>query len=157
MLKHISRNILASVVLLCCATSCCVADWYHDLVYGNAPLPTDPIAPAPGGDSMAVPVYTPDEIVTLASSDLIFFFTANGIRRPGVVCDFTLPDGELLRIGTRISGDLAKNKVISPVPEKVEYLLQFSRVGKDVIRIDLQKVNGKKILFTGQYKVKGIK
>ena len=76
MLKHISRNILASVVLLCCATSCCVADWYHDLVYGNAPLPTDPIAPAPGGDSIAVPVYTPDEIVTLASSDLIFFFTA---------------------------------------------------------------------------------
>ena len=157
MLKHIFRNILASAVLLCCTTSCCVADWYHDLVYGDAPLPTDPIAPAPDGKSATAPAYTPDEIVTLASSDLIFFFTANGIRKPDVACEFTLPDKELLAIGFRIPEELAKNGAISPVPEKVEYLLQFSPAEKDVVRIDLRKLNEKKILFTGQYKIKRAK
>lgn len=157
MLKHIFRNILVSVVLLCCATSCCVADWYHDLVYGDAPLPTDPIAPAPGGNSATVSAHTPDEIVTLVTGELIFFFTANGIHRPGVVCDFTPPDKETRRIGTRINGELVKNGVISLVPQRVEYLLQFTLSGQDIFQVTLRETDEKKVLFTGQYKIKGAK
>ena len=156
MLKQIFRNILASVALLTCTTSCCVADWYHDWVYGDEPPPTDPIAPAPGGTATA-PAYTPAEIVTIATDNLIFFFTANGIRKPGVACEFLLLDGELFRIGTRIHAELAGNKVISTVPDKVEYLLQFSREGKDGIRIALLKVDEKKDLFSEQYKLKEVK
>ncbi|MBR1998924.1 MAG: hypothetical protein IJ992_00260 [Lentisphaeria bacterium] len=156
MLKQIFRNILASVALLTCTTSCCVADWYHDWVYGDEPPPTDPIAPAPGGTATA-PAYTPAEIVTIATDNLIFFFTANGIRKPGVACEFLLLDGELFRIGTRIHAELAGNKVISTVPDKVEYLLQFSREGKDGIRIALLKVDEKKVLFSEQYKLKEVK
>ena len=156
MLKQIFRNILASVALLTCTTSCCVADWYHDWVYGDEPPPTDPIAPAPGGTATA-PAYTPAEIVTIATDNLIFFFTANGIRKPGVACEFLLLDGELFRIGTRIHAELAGNKVISTVPDKVEYLLQFSRVEKDFIRIALLKTDEKKVLFSEQYKLKEVK
>lgn len=156
MLKQIFRNILASAVLLTCTTSCCVADWYHDWAYGDEPPPTDPIAPAPGGTATA-PAYTPAEIVTIATDNLIFFFTANGIRKPGVACEFLLLDGELFRIGTRIHAELAGNKVISTVPDKVEYLLQFSRVEKDVIRIALLKTDEKKVLFSEQYKLKEVK
>lgn len=156
MLKQIFRNILASAVLLTCTTSCCVADWYHDWVYGDEPPPTDPIAPAPGGTATA-PAYTPAEIVTIATDNLIFFFTANGIRKPGVACEFLLLDGELFRIGTRIHAELAGNKVISTVPDKVEYLLQFSREGKDGIRIALLKTDEKKVLFSEQYKLKEVK
>ena len=156
MLKQIFRNILASAVLLTCTTSCCVADWYHDWAYGDEPPPTDPIAPAPGGTATA-PAYTPAEIVTIATDNLIFFFTANGIRKPGVACEFLLLDGELFRIGTRIHAELAGNKVISTTPDKVEYLLQFSREGKDVIRIALLKTDEKKVLFSEQYKLKEVK
>lgn len=156
MLKQIFRNILASVALLTCTTSCCVADWYHDWVYGDEPPPTDPIAPAPGGTTTA-PAYTPAEIVTIATDNLIFFFTANGIRKPGVACEFLLLDGELFRIGTRIHAELAGNKVISTTPDKVEYLLQFSREGKDGIRIALLKTDEKKVLFSEQYKLKEVK
>lgn len=156
MLKQIFRNILASAVLLTCTTSCCVADWYHDWAYGDEPPPTDPIAPAPGGTATTT-AYTPAEIVTIATDNLIFFFTANGIRKPGVACEFLLLDGELFRIGTRIHAELAGNKVISTVPDKVEYLLQFSRVEKDFIRIALLKVDEKKVLFSEQYKLKEVK
>ena len=156
MLKQIFRNILASAALLTCTTSCCVADWYHDWAYGDEPPPTDPIAPAPGGTATA-PAYTPAEIVTIATDNLIFFFTANGIRKPGVACEFLLLDGELFRIGTRIHAELAGNKVISTVPDKVEYLLQFSRVEKDFIRIALLKTDEKKVLFSEQYKLKEVK
>lgn len=157
MLKHFFRNIFACALLLCCTTSCCVADWYHDLVYDDAPPPTDPIAPAPGASTATAPAYTPAEIVTIATDNLIFFFTANGIRKPGVACEFLLLDGELFRIGTRIHAELAGNKVISTVPDKVEYLLQFSREGKDGIRIALLKVDEKKVLFSEQYKLKEVK
>ena len=156
MLKQIFRNILASAVLLTCTTSCCVADWYHDWAYGDEPPPTAPIAPAPGGTATA-PAYTPAEIVTIATDNLIFFFTANGIRKPGVACEFLLLDGELFRIGTRIHAELAGNKVISTVPDKVKYLLQFSREGKDGIRIALLKTDEKKVLFSEQYKLKEVK
>lgn len=156
MLKQIFRNILASAALLTCTTSCCVADWYHDWAYGDEPPPTDPIAPAPGGTATTT-AYTPAEIVTIATDNLIFFFTANGIRKPGVACEFLLLDGELFRIGTRIHAELAGNKVISTVPDKVEYLLQFSRVEKDFIRIALLKVDEKKVLFSEQYKLKEVK
>lgn len=156
MLKQIFRNILASAVLLTCTTSCCVADWYHDWAYGDEPPPTDPIAPAPGGTATA-PAYTPAEIVTIATDNLIFFFTANGIRKPGVACEFLLLDGELFRIGTRIHAELAGNKVISTTPDKMEYLLQFSREERDVIRIALLKVDEKKVLFSEQYKLKEVK
>ena len=156
MLKQIFRNILASAVLLTCTTSCCVADWYHDWAYGDEPPPTDPIAPAPGGTATA-PAYTPAEIVTIATDNLIFFFTANGIRKPGVACEFLLLDGELFRIGTRIHAELAGNKVISTAPDKMEYLLQFSREGKDGIRIALLKTDEKKVLFSEQYKLKEVK
>ena len=156
MLKQIFRNILASAVLLTCTTSCCVADWYHDWAYGDEPPPTEPIAPAPGGTATA-PAYTPAEIVTIATDNLIFFFTANGIRKPGVACEFLLLDGELFRIGTRIHAELAGNKVISTAPDKMEYLLQFSREGKDGIRIALLKVDEKKVLFSEQYKLKEVK
>ena len=156
MLKQIFRNILASAVLLTCTTSCCVADWYHDWAYGDEPPPTEPIAPAPGGTATA-PAYTPAEIVTIATDNLIFFFTANGIRKPGVACEFLLLDGELFRIGTRIHAELAGNKVISTVPDKVEYLLQFSREERDVIRIALLKTDEKKVLFSEQYKLKEVK
>ncbi|MBR3709017.1 MAG: hypothetical protein IKM17_08415 [Lentisphaeria bacterium] len=156
MLKQIFRNILASAVLLTCTTSCCVADWYHDWAYGDEPPPTDPIAPAPGGTATTT-AYTPAEIVTIATDNLIFFFTANGIRKPGVACEFLLLDGELFRIGTRIHAELAGNKVISTVPDKVEYLLQFSREGKDGIRIALLKTDEKKVLFSEQYKLKEVK
>lgn len=157
MLKQIFRNILASAVLLTCTTSCCVADWYHDWAYGDEPPPTDPIAPAPGGSTATTTAYTPAEIVTIATDNLIFFFTANGIRKPGVACEFLLLDGELFRIGTRIHAELAGNKVISTVPDKVEYLLQFSREGKDGIRIALLKVDEKKVLFSEHYKLKEVK
>ena len=156
MLKQIFRNILASAVLLTCTTSCCVADWYHDWAYGDEPPPTDPIAPAPGSTATTT-AYTPAEIVTIATDNLIFFFTANGIRKPGVACEFLLLDGELFQIGTRIHAELAGNKVISTVPDKVEYLLQFSREGKDGIRIALLKVDEKKVLFSEQYKLKEVK
>lgn len=156
MLKQIFRNILASAVLLTCTTSCCVADWYHDWAYGDEPPPTEPIAPAPGGTATA-PAYTPAEIVTIATDNLIFFFTANGIRKPGVACEFLLLDGELFRIGTRIHAELAGNKVISTAPDKMEYLLQFSREGKDGIRIALLKTDEKKVLFSEQYKLKEVK
>lgn len=156
MLKQIFRNILASAVLLTCTTSCCVADWYHDWAYGDEPPPTDPIAPAPGGTATA-PAYTPAEIVTIATDNLIFFFTANGIRKPGVACEFLLLDGELFRIGTRIHAELAGNKVISTTPDKMEYLLQFSREERDVIRIALLKTDEKKVLFSEQYKLKEVK
>lgn len=156
MLKQIFRNILASAVLLTCTTSCCVADWYHDWAYGDEPPPTEPIAPAPGGTATAT-AYTPAEIVTIATDNLIFFFTANGIRKPGVACEFLLLDGELFRIGTRIHAELAGNKVISTTPDKMEYLLQFSREERDVIRIALLKTDEKKVLFSEQYKLKEVK
>ena len=157
MLKQIFRNILASAVLLTCTTSCCVADWYHDWAYGDEPPPTDPIAPAPGGTATA-PAYTPAEIVTIATDNLIFFFTANGIRKPGVACEFTeKTDREISMIGTSIFLDLIRNKVTSTASEKPEYLLQFSRVEKDGIRIALLKVDEKKVLFSEQYKLKEVK
>ena len=157
MLKQIFRNILASAVLLTCTTSCCVADWYHDWAYGDEPPPTDPIAPAPGGTATA-PAYTPAEIVTIATDNLIFFFTANGIRKPGVACEFTeKTDQEISMIGTSIFLDLIRNKVTSTASEKPEYLLQFSREGKDVIRIALLKTDEKKVLFSEQYKLKEVK
>ena len=157
MLKQIFRNILASAVLLTCTTSCCVADWYHDWAYGDEPPPTDPIAPAPGGTATA-PAYTPAEIVTIATDNLIFFFTANGIRKPGVACEFTeKTDREISMIGTSIFLDLIRNKVTSTASEKPEYLLQFSRVEKDFIRIALLKTDEKKVLFSEQYKLKEVK
>lgn len=157
MLKQIFRNILASAVLLTCTTSCCVADWYHDWAYGDEPPPTDPIAPAPGGTATA-PAYTPAEIVTIATDNLIFFFTANGIRKPGLACEFTeKTDQEISMIGTSIFLDLIRNKVTSTASEKPEYLLQFSREGKDGIRIALLKVDEKKVLFSEQYKLKEVK
>lgn len=158
MLKQIFRNILASVALLTCTTSCCVADWYHDWAYGDEPPPTEPIAPAPGGSTATTPAYTPAEIVTIATDNLIFFFTANGIRKPGVACEFTeKTDREISMIGTSIFLDLIRNKVTSSASEKPEYLLQFSREGKDGIRIALLKVDEKKVLFSEQYKLKEVK
>ena len=157
MLKQIFRNILASAVLLTCTTSCCVADWYHDWAYGDEPPPTDPIAPAPGGTATTT-AYTPAEIVTIATDNLIFFFTANGIRKPGVACEFTeKTDWEITMIGTSIFLDLIRNKVTSSASDKPEYLLQFSREGKDGIRIALLKVDEKKDLFSEQYKLKEVK
>ena len=47
--------------------------------------------------------------------------------------------------------------MISTTPDKVEYLLQFSREGKDVIRIALLKTDEKKVLFSEQYKLKEVK
>ena len=50
-----------------------------------------------------------------------------------------------------------RNKVISTTPDKMEYLLQFSREERDVIRIALLKVDEKKVLFSEQYKLKEVK
>lgn len=162
MLKHLFRNIFACVILLLCTTSCCVVDWYHDIVYGDAPLPTDPIAPATGNGPANAPVYSCNEIVTLATDSLIFFFTANGIRQPRTVYSTPLLDDlEINSSGFRIFNDLAKNKVIIPSRENPEYMLIFTRIGKDVFQVSVatHKKSGdfSNTVFTEQYKIKGAK
>lgn len=161
MLKHFFRNIFACALLLCCITSCCVADWYHDLVYDDAPPPTDPIAPAGGSTLANVPLYSCDEIATLATDSLIFFFTANGIRQPRMAYSSPMnKDPQIDSTGLRIFRELTKNKMIVPDGQKPEYVLVFSRIGQDVFQVDVAKNNAgdlRNVVFTQQYKIKGAK
>lgn len=159
MFKQLIRNIFICMALVLCTASCCVADWYHDLVYGDAPLPTDPIAPV-GPAPANVSAHTPDEIVSLTTDSLIFFFTANGIRQPRM--GYTTPafkDQEISSIGNRIFGDLAKNKVIIPSRENVDYVLVFTRSGANIFRVDMVKYKTpgdfSNIIFTEQYQIRG--
>ncbi len=157
MLRHIFRNILAVAVLLCCTTSCCVADWYHDLVYGNEPPPITPIAPAPGGNVTAA--YTPREIVTMATDSLIFFFVSSGIRKPAVACFIPQDtDLETATIGRSIFFDLRENKAVASAPEKFEYLLEFARREGNMFWVGLRKGDtAGSFLFTAQYKIREVK
>lgn len=162
MLKHLFRNIFAGALLLCCTTSCCVADWYHDIAYGDAPPPTDPIAPVGENTLANAPAYSCSQIAMLTTDSLIFFFTANGIRQPQTAYSTQSPnDLEVNSTGLRIFQDLVKNKVIVPNREKPEYVLIFSRVGQDVFQTDVakQKAPGdfSNVIFTQQYKIKGVK
>lgn len=162
MTKLLFRNILASVTLLFCMTSCCVADWYHDWLYEDAPPPTAPIAPVGGNEQTDTLAYSPDEIVSLVTDSLIFFFTANGIRQPGMGFNSPLQkDPEIDSIGLRIFNDLAKNKMLVPNREKPEYVLVFARSGKDVFQVKVVKYKTpgdfSNAVFTEQYKIKEAK
>ena len=158
------QTVLAAVVLSAGTTSCCVADWYHDLVYGDKPLPTDPIAPA-GHSTGAERIYTGTEIAALATDSLIFYFTANGIHKPCVAAyvspEKSLESVNLASLGSLIFSNLLKNKVITTTG-KPQYLLQLSNAGTDICRITLRKyvdeknLNGE-VLLTEQYKIKGTK
>ncbi len=70
--------------LTCLLSSCCLKDWYHDLRYGNEPLPTDPIAPA----ATQVPgEFSEAEALSYVTDDLIFFLsTVSTAGLPSVFC-----------------------------------------------------------------------
>ncbi len=132
-------------------SGCIVQDWYHDIVYRNAPLPTKPIAPPVKPDPGE---YTDAQAVNYIADNLLFLFATmseNGKPEVHYTASATGADDGM---GERLYRELLDSGAIVKTAGTASSCLLFSVRTDNQWNVTLEEQKTRKVLFNRTLKLK---